>query len=90
MIIPTFFATQLPSAENDISIPTLSHPQQLKLYLITLLYLLSPQTILNPRHIGLTLNQHYHSLQTAHFCKTVYLEKINRYTQEANEFINKD
>jgi DNA-directed RNA polymerase subunit RPC12/RpoP len=90
MIIPAFFASQLPAAENNIIIPPLSHPQQLKLYLKTLLYLLSPQIIFKPRHIRLKLNQHYHSLLTAHICKTVYLKKINSYTQAAYQFINKD
>ena len=88
MIVPTFFAAQLPSPENDITMPVLSHPQQLKLYLRTLLYLLSPQIIFSPRHIEIKLKQHYNSLFTAYICKIIYLEKTRKYTQEARNFIN--
>lgn len=88
MIIPCFFATQIPSQENGLIVPRLPFSQQFKLCLITLLYLLSPQIIFNPRQLKFKLSQRYQSLSTAYSCRTVYMRKINRYALEAREFVN--
>ena len=87
MLVPCFFASKLPSKENELIAPRPPFLAQLKLYLMTLLYLLSPQIIFNPRQLKSKLSQRYQSLLTAYICRTVYLKKINRYALEAGEFV---
>ncbi len=88
MLIPYFFATQIPSKENGLKTQQLPFIQQFKLYLSTILYLLSPQVIFNPRQLKSRLSQRYQSLFTAYTCRTVYMRKINNYASAAREFVN--